>query len=145
MVGQFILPPQVKRCLIISNTGTYELLHELPNDLRLRILRNQEISKKSQNFIELLSSAQNFASTSKNPPKNRNWTSPAVRPPHENHSRRKHPANDYPRKQPPAPDSPQTPLKFACLTIFATSRPLTQFYPKIKVTNLQKSTNICHT
>ena len=53
---------------------------ELPNDLRLRILGNWEISGKSQNFIELLPSAQSssrnesFVSTSKNSLKNRKLT-----------------------------------------------------------------------
>ena len=33
--------PQVKRSVIISNKhGIYELPHELPNDLRLKILQN---------------------------------------------------------------------------------------------------------
>ena len=55
----------------------YELPHELPNDLRLRILGNYEISGKSQNFIELLPSDsssrnENFVSTGKNLLKNRN-------------------------------------------------------------------------
>ena len=54
MVEQFFLSPQVKRNVIISNKyGIYELPHELPNDLRLRILANQEISGKSQNIIDL--------------------------------------------------------------------------------------------
>ena len=35
------LSPQVKRCTIITyKHGVYEFPHELPNDLRLRILRN---------------------------------------------------------------------------------------------------------
>ena len=38
MFHQFFPSPQVKRSLIISNKpGIYELPHELPNDLRLRI------------------------------------------------------------------------------------------------------------
>ena len=62
MAEQIFLSPQVKRSLIISNKyGIYELPHELPNDLTLRILeirkykdlRNYEISGKPQNFIEL--------------------------------------------------------------------------------------------
>ena len=41
MFYQIFLLPQVKRSLIISNkTGIYELPHELPNDLTLRILGN---------------------------------------------------------------------------------------------------------
>ena len=43
--------PQVKRDVIIAHKrGTYELPHELPNGLRLRILGNQEISGKCVNF-----------------------------------------------------------------------------------------------
>ena len=38
---QISFSPQVKRRVIISNKhGTYELPHELPNDIRLRILGN---------------------------------------------------------------------------------------------------------
>ena len=38
---QIFLSPQVKRSAIISNKrGIYELPHELPNDLKLRILGN---------------------------------------------------------------------------------------------------------
>ena len=40
--------------MIISNKhGIYELPHEFPNDLTLRILGNWERSGKYQNFIEL--------------------------------------------------------------------------------------------
>ena len=46
--------PQVKRSVIISRKhDIYNLSHDSSNDLRLRILGNQEISEKSQNFIEL--------------------------------------------------------------------------------------------
>ena len=79
MFYQISLSSQVKRSPIISNKhGIYELSHELPNDLRLRILGNWKISRKSQNFIELLPSAQpyyqneNFVNTTKKPVKNRN-------------------------------------------------------------------------
>ena len=38
---QIFFSPQVKRSVIISNKhGIYKLPHELPNDLRLRILGN---------------------------------------------------------------------------------------------------------
>ena len=41
MFHQIFLSPQVKRCAIITyKHGIYELPHELPNDLRLRILGN---------------------------------------------------------------------------------------------------------
>ena len=40
--------------MIISNKhGIYKLYHELLNDVRFRILGNEEISEKSLNFIEL--------------------------------------------------------------------------------------------
>ena len=53
MFDQIFLSPQIKGSVIISNKhGTYEFIHELPNDLSLRILRNYEVSIKSQNFIE---------------------------------------------------------------------------------------------
>ena len=42
---------------------TYELPHELPNDLRFKILGNEEISGNSQNFTECQN--ENFAKTSK--------------------------------------------------------------------------------
>ena len=46
--------PQVERSVIISDKhGIYKLPHELPNDLKLRILGNKEISGKYKNFIEL--------------------------------------------------------------------------------------------
>ena len=41
MFYQILLSPQVKRWAIITfEHGIYELPHELPNDLRLRILGN---------------------------------------------------------------------------------------------------------
>ena len=41
--------------------GIYEFHYELSNNLRLRIIGNYEISRKSQNFIELKPSAQSFS------------------------------------------------------------------------------------
>ena len=41
MFDKIFMSPQVKRIVIISNKDVlYELLHELPNDLRLRALGN---------------------------------------------------------------------------------------------------------
>ena len=58
--------------MIINNKhGIHELPHELSNDLRLRILENQEILKRCQIFIEFWPSAQSssqngiFVNTSK--------------------------------------------------------------------------------
>ena len=53
MFYQIFLSPQVKQCAIINyEHGTYELPHELPNDLRLSIVGNYEILGKRLNFIE---------------------------------------------------------------------------------------------
>ena len=54
MPYQIFFSSQVKRSAINTNKyGIDELLHELSNSLRLRILDNQEIPEKSQNFIKL--------------------------------------------------------------------------------------------
>ena len=54
MFYQISFSPQVKGSMIISNKhGLFELPHKMLNDLRLRTLRNIEISGKSLNFIEL--------------------------------------------------------------------------------------------
>ena len=54
MSDQNFLSPKAKRSVVTSNKhGIYELSDKLPNDLRIRILENQEISRKSWNFIEL--------------------------------------------------------------------------------------------
>ena len=45
---------KLKRNVIITNKhGIYELLRDLPNDLRLRILGNYDTSGKPQNIIKL--------------------------------------------------------------------------------------------
>ena len=59
MVKEIFSSPQVRRSVVISNELVYTSLpHELPNDLTLRNLGNQEILGKCNNFIELLPSAQ---------------------------------------------------------------------------------------
>ena len=53
MFYQYFLSPEVKRYAIIAyKHGIYEFLHELPNDLRLRISGNWEVSGKCVNIIE---------------------------------------------------------------------------------------------
>ena len=53
MFYQIFLSPQVKQCAIITyKHGIYEMAHELPNDLRLRILGNKGILGNCLNFIE---------------------------------------------------------------------------------------------
>ena len=53
MLYQIFLSPKIKRAAIISNKpGIYEFPHELPKDLKLKILGNKEISRKSQNVIK---------------------------------------------------------------------------------------------
>ena len=44
---------------MIKKHGIYQLFNELQNDVRLRILRNQEIPGKSQNLMELYPNVQN--------------------------------------------------------------------------------------
>ena len=58
MFNQIFFLPQVKQCAIITcKHSIYELHHKLPNNLKHRILGNEEISGKPQNFIEWLPSA----------------------------------------------------------------------------------------
>ena len=53
MFYQFFRSPQVNRCAIITyKHGMYEVPHELPDDLRLRILGNSEISVKYLNPVK---------------------------------------------------------------------------------------------
>ena len=53
MFYEIFFSPQVKRYAIITyKRGIYELPHEFPNNLRLRILENQGISEKCLNSIE---------------------------------------------------------------------------------------------
>ena len=53
MFYQISLPPQVKQCASITyKQGIYELPHDLPNDLRLMFLGNNEISENCLNYIE---------------------------------------------------------------------------------------------
>ena len=50
---QIFLARQENRCVIITyKNGIYEMSHELPNDLRLRILGIQEILGKCLNLIK---------------------------------------------------------------------------------------------
>ena len=71
---QVFLSPQVKRKAIIGNKQN---IHEFPQ-LRLRILGNEEGTGKSQDFVELQTSAQSsfqnkaFVDASKKLLKNRN-------------------------------------------------------------------------
>ena len=59
MFSQIFLSPQVKRGTIITyKHAIHELPNELPNNLRLRILGNQEISEKCLSSIEWYPSAQ---------------------------------------------------------------------------------------
>ena len=56
----------MKRSAIISNKqGVYKLPHQLPNDLRLRILGNNEKSGESLNLLELQTSEKLFNTSQK--------------------------------------------------------------------------------
>ena len=65
-------------------TWHWEYPHELPNNLKLRILGNYEISRKLQIFLQLYLSAQsfpkneNFVNASKKLQRNRNLTFPIL-------------------------------------------------------------------
>ena len=53
MFYQIFILPQVKRWEISTyKHGIYEFPHEMPKDLRLRILGNNEISGNCLNLIE---------------------------------------------------------------------------------------------
>ena len=53
MFYQIFLSLQVRQSTVISNKqGVYELPHELPNNVRLRIFINKEKSGKSGNKLE---------------------------------------------------------------------------------------------
>ena len=53
MFYQIFSSPQVKRCAIITyKHGIYEMPDELPNDIRLRVVENEEKSGKYLNCIE---------------------------------------------------------------------------------------------
>ena len=54
MFYQIFLSPRLERRAIITyKHGVYELPDELPNELRFRILGNEEILGNCLNFIEL--------------------------------------------------------------------------------------------
>ena len=53
--------PQLKQCLISSMANLiHELLNELPNDLRLRILGKQEILEKCQMWVNMQPNGHSF-------------------------------------------------------------------------------------
>ena len=53
MFYQIFLSQKVKKCEIITyKEDIYELSHDLPNDIRLRILGNYYIPGKCANFQE---------------------------------------------------------------------------------------------
>ena len=52
MFYQIFLSPQMKRSAIVSyKHGKYAMSYELPNYLRLRILGNKEVARKSPVFL----------------------------------------------------------------------------------------------
>ena len=54
VLPNFSFTASEKRSAIVSNKqGVYELPHELPNDIRLRILGNKKKSGESPNLLEL--------------------------------------------------------------------------------------------
>ena len=73
ILPNFLFAKKKQSVIVINKLSIYELPHKMPNDLELMILGNQEISEKSQNFIELWPSAppysQNGNTTKKLPKK----------------------------------------------------------------------------
>ena len=66
--------------LVTYTHGIYDLPHELPNDLRFRIVENYEISGKCLNpSAQSPCQTESFVNTSRKLLKNRNETYPAVR------------------------------------------------------------------
>ena len=54
MLCQIFVSPQLKRCVIITyKHGINELSHELPNDLRIRILGNLGYLRKLSEIYEM--------------------------------------------------------------------------------------------
>ena len=54
VLPNFSFTTSEKRSAIVSNKqGVHELPHELPNDIRLRILGNKKKSGESPNLLEL--------------------------------------------------------------------------------------------
>ena len=74
MVDHILLSPQVKQSIITSNKhGICELPHELPNNLRLRILQNiRKVSKLHRMIASCLAPLPKnfFVSTNTKVPKN---------------------------------------------------------------------------
>ena len=67
MFYQVFLSPEVKKYAVITNKhGIYELPHEFPDDLRLRILGNNEKTSKNYTLVPILLSKKTFIDTSKN-------------------------------------------------------------------------------
>ena len=59
ILNQIFFSAELKQSVIISDKhGIYELPHELPNNLRPRIMGNYEISGNCLNFMEWLPSSQ---------------------------------------------------------------------------------------
>ena len=108
--------------------------YELPNDLRLRIWENWNISVKFLHSVELLPSAyssswnENFVSTNKNLLKNRNWTFAIAR---YFTWKLEFSSNTWwmivSEKSFFTSSLPQAPSNLMCLTTFVTLRLLTHF------------------
>ena len=113
MFYQFFFSPQVKRCVIISNThGIYEKRQELPktSDFEswefLKILANAQCSPQMENLAKILNPPRSALSHIKEI--SRQTTHPGL----------------YPEKV--ASNLRQTPSNPICFTVFVTLRPLTQ-------------------
>ena len=142
--------PEVKRIVIISHKhGIRVLLHQLPNELKLRSLGNQEISRRCQNFMNcsvVLSLAPKIKILS--------ILAKILAKLKLNFSRRCYfteklqfviniSARIVSAKSILLVTHHPSPSNLICLTILVTLRALIQFQPKIRATNWQKSVKIC--
>ena len=132
MLSQIFFSPKVKRSVIIGNRHG---IYELPNGIRLRILGNKEISRKSQNFLDsnlVFLSNRKLSILRKKFEKQKLNFSPSALFHMKTRVCLKHFLHDCIWRQLFASNSPQPPLNVISVTVLGTPRLLTQFYAKIR-------------
>ena len=132
----FIFTPQVKRGVIYSNKhSTYELPHELPNDL-INLRKLGKIRKISK--LHRIIQAENRCKQKTADKKKLKPCRIALL-----HIKTRvcliYPAHDCPRKQFPTPNLSQSPSNLIFWTILVTMRLFTQLQFKIRATKLRQS------
>ena len=133
MLSQIFFSPKMKRSVIIGNRHG---IYELPNGIRLRILGNKEISRKSQNFLDskfsLPLKPKILSILRKKFEKQKLNFSPSALFHMKTRVCLKHFLHDCIWRQLFASNSPQPPLNVISVTVLGTPRLLTQFYAKIR-------------